>query len=319
MVKKSLVAPLLFILYFVVAFIILFALDAAFFLIAHNSVASGSIFTSVGNNFVFLCRQVLPFSIIAALLILYVRIYRKPGSILMTYLLLFIFAGAIWTAGVAVLTDRNSGSDMQSGLPFSAGNIYRLEDKDIYVHRTEGTGLIRPVVATLRSGFSSDPFFTPYERLDYDSESHSLTATDGREIVNLNEKGTNLTPVVSMSGFFSFITERARVINDSIYRLYEESKPEFFLLTFSIIGFFVCGSIVLRISRTPLFVIVSVLLLVFFFFVLFRQSVQGSAAGLIRMFIPEERLFTPIIVLGYCTLLFLLFSINYSLKKKQME
>ncbi len=268
-------------------------------------------------NVVHLARQVFPFSVIVAILLIYIRLYRKPGSLLLSFLLLFAVASGTWFLGIGYLARKTDKVTVFQENPFFPETIHRLESVDIYVFETEPGAVIKPVISSHRMPEAGPPHLNPLPVLEIDFDENGLFSPGDDQKIAYSLQNPVLSPVLRLSWFFDFLITRGGTVEKNFYSLYGTEKTEYFLLSFAVLGFFVFGSISVRLGSTPLFLVFAVIVLFVLFFVLNHQFSRGTASEVVRTLFPDREISPPVFAFGYFTLLFFLLNINYGLKRRR--
>ncbi len=311
--KNSILLPLFFILYLIITLFSLFAVRSLVFLLLSYQPVTGIQFSILRYNFFYLCKQIFPFAVLSALLLLYIRWSRKPGGIT-AYILIFVVAGAVWFGGIGLFASPGKEGRNEGANPFFPHTIHSLKDADVYVYKTGAGTLDRPILAYSREEGSASAHLLPVESLELDFEQNQLKGRGDTPALPLQPVHPVISPVVTLRGFAKNLLSEAVIFEEEIYRLHRRHPEEFILFSIAVLGFFIFGSIITRISRIPLFKICAAILLFRLFFSLFLQFFSGTAGELIDLFV-RNGLYHPLIGLGYPAAIFFLFTVSYYLRR----
>ena len=312
-VKNSILLPLFFILYLIITLFSLFAVRSLVFLLLSYQPVTGIQFSILRYNFFYLCKQIFPFAVLSALLLLYIRWSRKPGGIT-AYILIFVVAGAVWFGGIGLFASPGKEGRNEGANPFFPHTIHSLKDADVYVYKTGAGTLDRPILAYSREEGSASAHLLPVESLELDFEQNQLKGRGDTPALPLQPVHPVISPGVTLRGFAKNLLSEAVIFEEEIYRLHRRHPEEFILFSIAVLGFFIFGSIITRISRIPLFKICAAILLFRLFFSLFLQFFSGTAGELIDLFV-RNGLYHPLIGLGYPAAIFFLFTVSYYLRR----
>lgn len=313
--KNSILLPVFFLLFLLAAFFSLLCIRSVVFLLLHYQPGTGIQFSLIRYNFFYLCKQIYPFAVLFALVLLYIRWSRKPGNIA-AYFLVFIIAGAAWFGGIGLFAPHGEDIKNETANPFFPGTIHRLENADVYAFETKSGNLIHPVFVYKQEEADGPPQVRAVETLELDFEQNRLVTPRGLPPIPIKPVHPVISPVVTVRGFAKNLLAESIIFEKEIYRLYDRHRGRFILISAAVLGFFIFGSIITRISQVPLFKICGAILLFRLFFSLFRQFFNGTAKEMIDFFIKID-LYHPLIGIGYAAAIFFLFTLSFHLRSRR--
>ncbi len=314
--KNSLLFIVYLLLTFIVTFISLFILRSFVFVVLHYNPIEGIQPSLVSIHILTLIRDIFPFVVLISIVALFVRFYRKPGIVWLSYFFIIVISAGIWFFGFTALStpQRIPVPDNPTRVLFP-DSIHDFEDARVYIHNKDENRLYAPMIAN--TALTKDQ-----SRLIY-PETIPENELRNNRYFTFSPSNPTFSPLISISPLFSTILEEFRLFKEELYRLFKEDKTVFYLMSITVLFFFVFSSIVLRITQFPLFLVIAVLVTVRLFFFLFHSFFSGVPATVLSLFTPKT-IYLPILGIGFFSVIFFLTALRYSLvhpasKRKQLE
>jgi len=294
-VKNTLLLILFLLLILAAVFLSLFILRSLVFLVLHYNTTEGIRFSLIRIHALTLLQDIFPFAVITSIIVIFLRMYSKPGILWLSYLLILLITGTVWMSGFTMLARRGPVyiNQSQTQLLFS-GYIHDTATERIYIHETENN----TVYAAVRSSIQ-DPAGEPHLRYSKRLDSFSTVP-----------ENPTFSPIIRVSPMFTAILEEFSLFAEELNRLFTEKKETFYAFSVLILSYFVFSGIILRISKFPLFAVVFVLGIVRLFFFLFSLFAAGTAGHFFELLIPVN-VYPPLAGIGYFAVLFFLISLRW--------
>lgn len=287
----------------------MFLLRSLVFLVLHYNAAEGITFFLISHYAPTLIKDIFPFVIILAITALFVRMYRKPGRMWFSYFCILAMSFSLWVVGFDILhsvPDKDESGE-QISLLFT-GYIHDVEDARVYINEKEDNTLHRPIFASLDRPLEKIHVSYPDVISDKELKENSY--------FTMSPQNPVFSPIINISPMFNRILREFTLFKQETYRLYDEDRIIFYIISLLCILFFLFSSILLKLRQFPLFLVVVTLVTLRFFFFLYTAFVGGLPALLLDTLIRRE-IYTPIFGIGYFASLFMFITIRYSLVHKR--
>lgn len=296
-VKDSLLLFLFSLLILATAFISLFILRALVFLVIHYHAVEGITFSLIRLNWLRLIKDIFPFAILCSIITSFVRMYKKPGIIWVSYLFLFIITGTVWFTGYRYFEPKHEKNDGENPVSFLfSGYIHDTDSARMYVHRKiEAEGYERIIIP-----------------LQDNPDQPQLHLEQVTETVPLSPANPIFSPIIAVSSMFNAIIDELSFFSTELHTLYQQQRVTFIIVSIEILAFFIFSGTLIRLSKFPLFLVVMMIAALRFFFYTFTQFSTGIPALLLEIVLPWN-LYPPLIGIGYFSLVLFLISIRYTL------
>jgi hypothetical protein len=281
-VKKSLILLPLFLFHFLIVLILLTALDLIYRIGTLPAEQSVAVIRLLPHSI----KQVLPAACICALLFTFLRMVKKPGSRLLSLLLLLTTASAVLIfgeIGVGLLPSQKV-PPFRPKDTFKEGEFNTYGEGLLYIGEIEGDTLERVVLIRppeSPGGWELQYFPRIEARLEEDSIVIDMAphSSGNLEFPARNIREGIFRPVTSLSWFL----KDYEVLTQDLGSLTEQRGSEFYLLCCSLVFFVLGMNMWMRITRWPLFNFLLVVLImrgVFFLYASVRLNLADELGKL---------------------------------------
>jgi hypothetical protein len=301
LVKDTLLLILFFLIILLCTIILLSFLRISVFLIETYDAAEGVKLSSVPHHMFLFLKDILPFAIIVTVFTLFIRMYKHPGIVWLSHLIIFGLAFGVWLGGFQITDIKTSENpDIISVGIFSPRTIHHFEEYELYVHDIHNDTLKSAVLA----GSSGEGNSLQYISALPAANMLKKIAADGMQ------KDPGLIPSIEKREFFASALEDFRIFRESLFHQYSANKQIFYLLSAAIILLLTCSSILLKISRLPLFIIAVMIIFLRLYFYSYARFAAG-VPGMIINTLLQEKLYPPFIFTCYLAVVFLFITLRY--------
>ena len=275
-VRKSLILPLHFLFNFLIIVIVIAGLD----LLYRIGAAPTEQGVAVINMIPYSVKQVLPAACICALLFTFLRMVKKPGSHLLSLLLLMTTASAVLIfseIGVSLIEREQPARTLNASNVLKPGVFHVYGEGLLYVEEIEGDSLER--VVNVRQKIQYLPRTEARLTGNTIAIDMSLHSEPALEFPAITIRERIFRPVISLGWFLRDYA----ILTDDLSTLLEERGWEFYLLCVSLIFFVLGTNMWMRITRWPLFNFLLVVLIirgVFFLYAYVRLNLANELGKL---------------------------------------
>ena len=237
-------------LYFLLQFLILIILFSVFTLLRRWGLASagGSGKWSAARLIPIILREGLPAACFLSLLITFLRVFMKPGSRFLTFLLLLVPATLLLVLGEIGISLYLNMDDPDPHLPPKTGSFYTSEGGAFYAETAEG-GTLSPLIRIDGMDGWTFSFYPQAEYLEKDGKSIlGLPTGEAREI-RISDTAERIFKILPAA---AGIIRDYQTLNRDLVRYMEERRNEFYLLVLALVVLTLGSQFLMRVTQWPL-------------------------------------------------------------------
>ena len=276
--KNTFVLPALFLFYFLIILFLITALNVLqFIVISFENTRETNVFT---GRLLYSTKEVLPAACFLSLVILFLRIVKKPGSRLLTYIMLLLTAVLVLIFGQIGLNQFTGPGQLSAEHPYNIkqNKLNPLQEGLLYVNEIEDNNLT--AIVFIRSIDSTEEdrldFFT-YGKTRIEENRLIMDTAGGRPLTFPEAAAMNpvFGSVFTSSTVLESVLDDYAVLLRDLQILLEESILEFFILCFALVFDLLSSNLIMRVTKWPLLNFLIVLLFMRGFLFLYSIIRQG--------------------------------------------
>ncbi len=235
-------------------------------------------------------KEMLPMSVLLALVFLLFRIVNNPGNRFLSFIIPIGAAFAVLVFGYSALKSIGPGpvgNEVTPARYLIPGRFNYFEDRSVYVASLSGNKA-ENIIITESNNRERHLAYYPDGEIEAGEEGLVLFVP-GSEPLTFSSKPV-FADLFAQDRFGQDFFQDIRLLNQELDRLFRESKTGFFLLGFALILSFFSISVFMRISKWPLFNLLLGILVMRLLFYIFR-FVRGEIARELKSILGDQGMF----------------------------
>jgi len=306
--KESLRLPIVFLFFFIITIFLLAGLNLLSFWGRIYSDNTDLVMRLVLRRIPVSVLEMLPASVLLALILLLFRIIRHPGNRFLSFIIPLISAFLVLAAGYLGLQMILPGYEEIKLTParyLAAGNFIKAEDRVLYVETLQDSSL-GSILLVGRGNPEKNFSYYPRGRVEALGEELKISVPESPALVFKLE--TLFSSIFRKAPIVRDFLHDIQLVNRELNAFFNQSRSSFYFCCFSLVFSFLSVSVLMRISRWPLFNILLGFLVMRGFFYLFRFLREEIASEVGKILADQTMIqLLPILTLvGFGALMLLL-------------